>query len=221
MDGGHAGSPGAHPILAAVNAMATTSDIGAAQPDPRAAIRRARADLRLAVSKAELENDPLGPVLDAFGASLGAMGEVLDHAENTRQPLDAKARAEMTRQLVQACRADFVRQAAGQSRRLAVLSGVGAAMLLLGALGGGYLWGQSTEAAEVRAATELIRAALSDGSASARAWADAIRRNDLVGLLARCEGRAVWADTAGRRACAVPLWLDDVALPAAPSGPRS
>jgi hypothetical protein len=192
----------------------------AAPSDPHAAIGRARADLRLAASKAQLEGDPLGPVLDAFGASLGAMGELLHHAEASRQPLDATARAAMTRQLVQACRADFLRQAAGQSRRLAMLSGLGAAVLLLSALGGGYLWGRSTEAAEVRSATDVIRAALSDGSASARAWADAIRRNDLVGLLARCEGRAVWSDANGRRACAVPLWLDE-APPPAVAGPRS
>jgi hypothetical protein len=204
-----------------VSATATAPGVATAQPDPRAAIGRARADLRHAVSKAELENDPLGPVLDAFGASLGAMGEILDHAEATRQPLDAKARADMMRQLVQACRADFVRQAAGQSRRLAVLSGLAAAVLLLGAVGGGYLWGRAAEVAEVRGAAGVIRLALSDGSASARAWADAITRNDLIGLLARCEGRAVWADNAGRRACAAPLWLDDVAPPATPSGPQS
>ena len=63
---------------------------------PRAAIGRARADLRLAASKAELEGDPLRPVLEAFGASLGAMGELLDHAEARRQPMDAKERADMT-----------------------------------------------------------------------------------------------------------------------------
>ncbi|RYI35886.1 MAG: hypothetical protein EON48_00585 [Acetobacteraceae bacterium] len=193
----------------------------AVSPDPRAAIGRARADLRLAASKAELEGDPLRPVLDAFGASLGAMGDLLDHTEASRQPMDAKERADMTRQLVAACRADFVRQAVGQSRRLAVLSGLGAAALLLGALGGGYLWGRSTEAAEVREASGLIRVALSNGSTSARAWSDAIRRNDLVGLLARCEGRAVWIDANGRRACAVPLWLEDAPPPAAPAGPRS
>ena len=75
--------------------MSTTT--AAAPSDPRAAIGRARADLRLAASKAQLEGDPLGPVLEAFGASLGAMGEVLDHAESSRQPLDASAQAEMTR----------------------------------------------------------------------------------------------------------------------------
>ena len=104
---------------------------------------------------------------------------------------------------------------------MAVLSGVGAAVLLLGVLGGGYLWGRSTEAAEVRDAAGVIRATLSDGSASARVWADAIRRNDLVGLLKRCEGRAVWTEASGRRACAVPLWLDDEPLLTTPAGPRS
>jgi hypothetical protein len=205
--------------------MSATAAPGTAAPQlsPRAAMRRAEDDLRLAASKAELQGDPLGAALDAIAASLGAMGGLLEHAEASekasREPLDAKARAEMMRQLVQACRADFVRQAVGQSRRLAVLSGLGAAVLLLGALGGGYLWGRSAEVAEVREASGVIRFALSDGSTSARAWADAITRNDLVGLLARCEGRAVWADNAGRRACAVPLWLDDVPRPS-PGAPR-
>jgi hypothetical protein len=192
----------------------------AALPDPRAAIGRARAELRHSASRAALQGDPLAAVLDAFETSLGALGELLHHVEASRQPMDAKARAEMTRQLVQACRADFVRQAATQSRRAAVLSGVVAAVLLLGALGGGYLWGRAVESAELREASGVIRAALSDGSTSARAWADAIRRNDLVGLLARCEGRAVWSDSSGRRACAVPLWLDDAPPPAASAGPR-
>ncbi|UFN49146.1 hypothetical protein LPC08_00405 [Roseomonas sp. OT10] len=193
----------------------------ASPPDPRAAISRARLDLEQATVKAGLEGDPLAPVLEAFSTSLGALGEVLEQVEATRQPLDAKARAELARQLVQACRADVVRLAGVQSRRLAVLSGLGAAVLLLGALGGGYRWGRATEAAEVRAASGVIRAALSDGSASATAWAEAIRRNDLVGLLARCEGRAVWTETSGRRACAVPLWLDDAPATAAPGGARS
>jgi hypothetical protein len=203
-----------------VSAAAAMAPAAAALPsDPRAAIGRARTDLRLAASKADLQGDPLGPVLEAFGASLGAMGALFEHAEASRQPMDAKERAEMTRQLVQACRADFVRQAGARSRRAAILSGVGAALLLLGVLGGGYLWGRSAEVTEVRSATGVIRAALSEGSASARAWADAIRRTDLVGLLARCEGRAVWSDAGGRRACAVPLWLDDAPSLAA-TGPH-
>ncbi|MFC7694577.1 hypothetical protein ACFQY5_38545 [Paeniroseomonas aquatica] len=160
-------------------------------------------------------------MLAGLSSSLGAMVALQARMEASREPLDDKARADMTRQLVQACRMDFVRQAGAQSRRLALLSGLGAAVLLLGALGGGYLWGRSTETAEVREASGVIRAALSDGSASALAWSDAIRRNNLVGLLARCEGRAVWTDSNGRRACAVPLWLEDAPPPAAPAGPRS
>ncbi|MDN3563908.1 hypothetical protein QWZ14_05890 [Paeniroseomonas aquatica] len=184
-------------------------------------MRQARADLEAAAETARAERDPLAPVLAGLSSSLGAMVALQARMEANREPLDDKARADMMRQLVQACRTDFVRQAGAASRRLALLSGLGAAVLLLGALGGGYLWGRSTEAAEVREASGVIRAALSDGSASARAWSDAIRRNDLVGLLGRCEGRAVWVDTSGRRACAVPLWLEDAPPPAAPAGPRS
>ncbi|HWX51534.1 MAG TPA: hypothetical protein VNZ61_26105 [Roseomonas sp.] len=204
-----------------MSATAAASPTATAQNDPRVAIGRARAELQRSASKAALQDDPLGAVLDAFSASLGAMGELLSHVEVTRQPMDAAARAEMTRQLVQACRTDFVRQADAWSRRATVLSGVGAAVLLLGALGGGYLWGRSAESAEVREASGVIRAALSDGSASARAWADAIQRNDLPRLLARCEGRAVWTDASGRRACVVPLWLDDAPAAAAPRPPKS
>jgi len=40
-----------------------------------------------------------------------------------------------------------------------MLSGMGAAVLLLAALGGGYLWGRSAESADVRAASGVIRAA--------------------------------------------------------------
>lgn len=87
----------------------------ASPPDPRAAISRARLDLEQATVKAGLEGDPLAPVLEAFSTSLGALGEVLEQVEATRQPLDAKARAELARQLVQACRADVVRLAGVQS----------------------------------------------------------------------------------------------------------
>lgn len=199
----------------------TTPAAPVAAAGPRAAIDRACAALRLSVAKAQLEHDPLGAALDAMAISLGAIGELIDHVDAARQPLDADERAQMTRKLVQACRADFARAATGSTRRLAILSGIVAAALLLAALGGGYLWGRSTEAAAVSEASEVIRAALSDGSASARVWADAIRRNDLVGLLGRCEGQRVWTEANGRRACAVPLWLDDAPAPPAPAGPRS
>ncbi|WP_458097856.1 hypothetical protein [Roseomonas sp. WA12] len=127
----------------------------------------------------------------------------------------------MTHQFMQARRADFASQAGEQSRPTAVLSGIAAAVLLLGVPGGGYLWGRSTEAAEVRDASDVICAALSDGSASARAWADAIRRNNLVDPAVALQGTRGRAETGGRQVCAVPLWLDNAPPPASPAGPRS
>jgi hypothetical protein len=210
--------------VVSLSGQAVASDprrAGAELPDAAAALRQAQAELQAAAEQAALDRDPLAPVLVGLSSSLGALGAVEARLEAARPPLDAKERAELTRQLVQACRADFARAAGQRSRHVALLSGVGAAVLLLGALGGGYLWGRSAESAEIRAASGVIRAALSDGSASARAWADAIRRNDLVGLLSRCQGRAVWVEANGRRACSVPLWLDDPVRPAAPAEPKS
>lgn len=212
MDGRNGNRAHSNTVLATVStaafAKAIVPDIALVPSDPRQAIVRARGDLQRAASKAELENDPLRPVLEAMSASLGAMNEVLVHADQVKQPIDAGDRADMVRQLVLACRADFVRQASLQTRRLAWLSGLITTVLLAGAIGGGYLWGRNTEFSELREASGAIRAALSDGSASAKAWADAIRRNDIVSLLSRCEGRAVWTVN-GRRACTVPLWLED------------
>jgi hypothetical protein len=45
-------------------------------------------------------------------------------------------------------------------------------------------------------------------------------RSDLVKLLARCEGSAIWTETNGCRACAGPLWLGDI-RPVAPAESRS
>lgn len=206
-----------------MSAAASAGSCGEAArlPDVAAAMRQARADLEAAAETARAEQDPLAPVLAGLSSSLGTLAAVQARMEATQHPLDANARTEIVRGLIAACRADFVRAAGLQARRTALLAGLAGTVLLLGALGGGYLWGRSAEVAEVREAAGVIRIALSDGSASARAWADAIRRNDLVALLARCEGRAVWLDAvSGRRACAVPLWLEDAPPPPVPAGRR-
>lgn len=75
-------------------------------PDAAAALRQARTELQAATEQAALDRDPLAPVLVGLSSSLGALQARLEAA---RPPLDAKERAELTRQLVQAWRADFVR----------------------------------------------------------------------------------------------------------------
>ena len=94
------------------------------------------------------------------------------------------------------------------SRDCLVARCLGVALLVLGAAGGGYAWGRAEEAARTRDAAGALAAALRDGSASARAWLGLMENNDVQAALRRCEGRTVWTDATGRRACVVPLWLD-------------
>ncbi|MBI0435863.1 hypothetical protein [Roseomonas sp. KE0001] len=200
----------------------TVEGAPAAPSAPQPAIGHAQAALRQATARAEMEGDPLRPVLAALSASLGAMDGLLAQAEAHRQPLDAKERAEMVRQVVQVTRADLLRLAGLRARRLAIMAGAGAATLLLSAVAIGYLSGQAAERSGIQSASAVIQSALSDGAASGQVWAEAIRRNDLPALLQRCQGEAVWTDVStGRRVCAVPLWLDDDphARPAGPQGP--
>ncbi|MCK8786531.1 hypothetical protein M0638_19320 [Roseomonas sp. NAR14] len=177
--------------------------------DPGAAIREAQAELERAVAKASLQNDPMRHAFAGLSSALGAFAAGI---EAVRRPLDPAAQAELVRKASAAAAAGAQREAArlalGMNRRFAFGAGLGVALLVLGAAGGGYAWGRAAEAARARDAAGALAAALQDGSASARAWLGLIENNDVGAALRRCEGRAVWTDVAGRRACAVPLWLD-------------
>lgn len=189
--------------------------------DAGTAIRAAQAELERAVAKAALQNDPMRHAFAGLSAALGAFAAGI---EAVRRPLDPAAQAELVRKAAAAAadgaRREAARLARGASRRFAFGAGLGVALLVLGAAGGGYAWGRAAEAARARDAAGALAAALRDGSASARAWLRLMESNDIEAALRRCEGRAVWTDAAGRRACAVPLWLDapPVSVPAANPG---
>lgn len=187
--------------------------------DAGTAIREAQAELERAVAKASLQNDPMRHAFAGLSAALGAFAVGI---EAVRRPLDPAAQAELVRNAATAAadgaRRETARLALGTNRRFAFGAGLGVALLVLGAAGGGYAWGRAEEAARARDAAGALAAALRDGSASARAWLGLIENNDVAAALHRCEGRAVWTDAAGRRACAVPLWLDP-APSAAPPAP--
>ncbi|NOG73898.1 hypothetical protein [Roseicella sp. DB1501] len=185
--------------------------------DADAAIRAAQAELERAVAKASLQNDPMRHAFAGLSAALGAFAAGI---EAVRRPLDPAAQAELVRKAAAAAadgaRREAARLALSTSRRFAFGAGLGVALLVLGAAGGGYAWGRAEEAARARDAAGGLAAALRDGSASARAWLGLMENNDIEAALRRCEGRTVWADATGRRACAVALWLD-APPPTAPS----
>ena len=86
---------------------------------------------------------------------------------------------------------------------LAVKGAVALACFALAGGAGGYWLAMK----EVQVTERRIAAAFAGGAGTAKRWAELMESNDLNATLARCTGNQVIV-TAGRRACAVPLWLD-------------
>jgi ketosteroid isomerase-like protein len=57
-----------------------------------------------------------------------------------------------------------------------------------------------------------LATAFRDGPAAARSWLELMRNNDVQAALQHCTGPATWTTYQGRRACALPLWLDTAAV---------
>jgi hypothetical protein len=51
-------------------------------------------------------------------------------------------------------------------------------------------------------------AAFQDGPDAARAWAMLMEQNHLPRTLANCKGSTLYADGAGRKVCAMPLYVE-------------
>lgn len=89
-------------------------------------------------------------------------------------------------------------------------------MLIVATGAGCYAWGRTAEAARSREVGGALAASLRDGSASGQRWLDLMHGNDILAALQRCDGNSIRKDAAGRRACAVPLWIDPPSAAGAP-----
>ena len=88
-----------------------------------------------------------------------------------------------------------------------------AAGLLVALVGGGYWWGHSSATARIQETETGLAAAFANGPEAARQWWSLMAWNDPREALAQCQGRAVSVQ-GGRRACAVPLWIEAPPAPA-------
>jgi hypothetical protein len=145
---------------------------------------------------------PLHAVLvTTFETALTAQESVKDAARG----LTPEGERELIRRVTDAAAASTEREAERIVRRfdlgLAVKVAIALAVFALAGAAGGYWLGMK----EVQVTERRITAAFADGTA--KRWAELMENNDLNAALARCSGNQVIV-TAGRRACAVPLWLD-------------
>jgi hypothetical protein len=183
---------------------------GAASPAAaaEAAILAAREELAQAVQKGHLTRDPLRFALGGISEALGAF---LAGIKATRQPIDPVAQAEMVRQVIAAAAAGANQEAAQlartHNRRTLLLAALTLVVVVVAGTGGGYLWGRASAKADIQATTVALATAFRDGPAAARSWLELMRNNNVQAALQHCTGPASWTDQ-GRRACALPLWLD-------------
>jgi len=185
------------------------------------AIRMAQSELERAVVKGDLSGDPLRFALGGLSAALGAF---LVGIEAIRQPMDPVFAANLAHGAAQAAgagaRREVTRLAVAMNRRLAVAVGGTVALLVSLSVAIGYGWGHREGVERTAIVFQALSPRLSDGSASAASWLNLIRENDIRDALHQCEGRSVWVNASGRRACAVPLWLDPPIAVSQPT-PRS
>ena len=121
--------------------------------------------------------------------------------------LTPEGERELIRRVTDAAAESTEREAERIVRRLDLGLAVKAAVVLacfaLAGGAGGYWLGMR----EVQVTERRIAAAFTDGTGTAKRWAELMENNDLDAALSRCTGNQVTV-IAGRRACSVPLWLD-------------
>jgi hypothetical protein len=202
----------------------------------RAQVEGAQSALTLAIAKANLTGDPLGPALEAMAHSLGA--QLALHQANTGHFREVGAR------LDQQLAATIAQgEQALQERRIAIVEGLapelaalmakivrswsrtvtlrtaltfgGIAVALafgVGLAGYGAGW-QAGHTSALDAAGALTGAVQQAGPEAEAALVDMVRANDLAQAWAACR-KSVTLDHAGRRVCLMPMWAEPPGLPA-------
>jgi hypothetical protein len=198
-------------------------------------VATARDALAQASELGGVKGDPLAKVLEVISLSLGALhalhvtharhyGDVVEEleqrgaelADRVRQPLDPDA----LRRLEKSAASGAARQAASLARSFALRTTLVAALVLgssvAAGIGGGYWWGARDARAAVNETEHGLAEAFRAGPQDAATWLALMRINDIRAAVQACEHDNLWTDKAGRRACALHVWLD----PPPPSVPQ-
>lgn len=189
---------------------AVAQPLGSAEPaDPASIVHAAQERIAHAIRVGQLRGDPLCDVLEAVSVSLGAQLELHKATvERVTMPVDPAALTDLKQAAATGAdrrAADLVRSRNWQT--LAISGAVLAGAVVL-ALGSGFAWGRQTANAAVAETDRRLVAAFQDGPDAARAWVGLMEANDLRAALANCKGSTVYADSAGRKVCAMPLYIE-------------
>ncbi len=199
-------------------------------------VEGAQAALALALAKANLTGDPLGPALEAMSYSLGA--QLALHEANTGHFRDVTARLDLSvaeailkgegaldakrLAIVEALAPELAKQTARSVRawnrtvtlKTAVSYGAFAVALAFGVGMAGYGVGWQAGHVTALAASGALAGALRQGGRDAEAaLVSMVRANNMPDAWAQCRKSAT-PDKQGRRVCLMPMWAEPEGQPA-------
>lgn len=238
-----AAAPPAAPALPAPGS-GVTKPPAAAEPLPDE-FERLVDELRDAVRTAGVaRDDPMMPLLAAFAHAIRAIGSrtagsdriVAQASQRIADALvEARAAADAERRRFEAQLAATEAQTIGRvadaiarssddalARRIRVFdrnsARIAAFILFAGCaafLGGGYYWGNSHAYVHIHQTEAGLQAAFSNDADGARLWLDLMTWNNIPESLRQCLRPGARYAQSGRKACNVPLWIEE---PLPPSG---
>lgn len=190
-------------------------------------VQEAQQRLARAVTVGKLQNDPLADVVEAVSQSLAVQFELhvscvreyrnaaahleqqlRDAIAEARQPADPAALARLEQAAATGADQRAADLARAHNMRTLLVYGGG---FLVGLMLAGYvgnLWGQAAATVGIHQTERRLATAFQDGPDAAAAWVGLMEQNDLPRALAYCKGSSVYADPAGRKVCAVPLYVE-------------
>ncbi len=199
-------------------------------------VEGAQAALALALAKANLTGDPLGPALEAMSYSLGA--QLALHEANTGHFRDVTARLDLSVAeailkgegaldakriaIVEALAPELAKQTARSVRawnrtvtlKTAVSYGAFAVALAFGVGMAGYGVGWQAGHVTALAASGALAGALRQAGPDAEAaLVSMVRANNMPDAWAQCR-RSATPDKQGRRVCLMPMWAEPEGQPA-------
>lgn len=195
-------------------------------PSPDTTVASAQAELDRAAVRAGLVNDPLGHVIRAFSVAIGAMRDLSDQsveavrtvADEARQPMDAEARENMVKRVVEAAAAGARGEVLRLSRRTLMIAVASVAGLMTACGIAGWFVGSSLQLARVASQEASVLAAFRDGPEAAAIWATLMAANDGRLVAKICKETGARSD-GGRRACVLGLWTEPPPNPGPRTGP--
>jgi hypothetical protein len=209
-----------------VDALIPPEDVAVGVEDLGAAIRHAQAELERAVREGGLSRDPMRLPLGALAVTLGAIeklflatvaqfritSEDLDHrltvaVQKANQPTDLKAMERLCIAAARGASQEVLALVRAHNRRTTLVAGVVLAGAMLFAGIAGFCWGRWSANSDIHETELTLSKAFKDGPEAASDWANLMTNNDLLSAMATCTGSRVVVQD-GRRACAMPLWLD-------------